>query len=405
MRINLERMRDSMLAMARIGATEAGGVTRLALTDEDKAARSLLGEWMAAAGLEVRVDDVGNMYGWRPGEAAGQPPILMGSHLDSVRQGGKFDGVLGVLAGLEVLRSMQDAGVKTRRGVGLVNWTAEEGSRFEPSILGSAGITGKYDIDFIHDLRDDDGKRFGDELQRIGYAGSRGNRPGELRAYLEMHIEQGPVLEQEGIQFGVVTGISGLAWSEVVLRGQADHAGPTPMRSRRDALMGASRALLAVRQIALDTEDSVVTVGRLQVEPNIINVIPDRVRFGLDFRHPDLGVLQSRLEEMRQAIVGIAEEERLGLEFHTHALNDPVAFNAEVVSTVEQAAKDEGITHRRLASGAGHDAQFMDRTTPTAMLFVPCKDGKSHCEEEEASFADIEAATNVLARAVLALAE
>ena len=290
MRINAHRLHESLRQLARIGATPGGGVTRLALSSEDRSARDLLRRWMEEAGLRVRIDDFGNITGRRAGSESGKA-VLMASHIDTVRRGGCYDGAYGVLAGLEVMRTLNDAGVTTRHPLELVNWTNEEGVRFEPAMLASGAVAGRFTPEYVYGRTDRDGATFGDELERIGYKGDRDHRPGPVAAYLELHVEQGPVLEDAGIPVGVVDGIVGITWSEIIIEGRADHAGPSPMPLRRDALVAAARMIAGVDEIARAVEGAVGTVGRIAAEPNVINTIPGKVTMSVDLRHPDSATL------------------------------------------------------------------------------------------------------------------
>lgn len=403
-RANAARMWHDLDALGRIGATVAGGVTRLALSDEDKAGRDLLGRWMGEAGLEVRVDDMGNMTGRRTGLDAGAP-VLIGSHIDSVREGGKYDGAYGVLAALEVLRALGDAGIVTRRAIELVNWTNEEGVRFEPAMLCSGGVAGRFDRAYVYDRTDRDGHRFGDELRRIGYLGRDADRPSRPASYVELHVEQGPVLESEGHAVGVVEGIVGIAWLDVVLEGRADHAGPSPMGSRRDALAAAARLVTAVERLARETDDAVGTVGRLVVEPNAINTIPGRVRMSVDFRHPAAEVLDALIARFQGMADWVADQTGVVVTVDRFWTSEPTPFAEETLAAVRQACDDLDIRPGRLWSSAGHDAKYLQDVCPSAMIFVRSRGGLSHCPEEYSAPDDLEAGANVLLRTVLSLAD
>ena len=301
-RINAERLHENLRQLAQIGATPAGGVTRLALSPEDRAARALLCRWMEEAGLRVRIDDFGNITGRRAGAVSGAA-VVMASHIDTVRRGGRYDGAYGVLAALEVLRTLNDTGVTTRLPLELVNWTNEEGVRFEPAMLASGAVAGRFTPEYVYGRTDRNGATFGSELERIGYKGERGNRPGPIAAYLELHVEQGPVLEDAAVPVGVVEGIVGITWSEIVADGRADHAGPSPMPLRRDALVAAARMISGVDDIARAVDGAVGTVGRIAAEPNVINTIPGKVTMSVDLRHPDAATLE-RLVAGLQRLAG-----------------------------------------------------------------------------------------------------
>ena len=376
--------------MARIGATPGGGVHRLTLSDADREARDLFAKWCGEAGLSVAVDEMGNMFARRPGADEAAPPAMLGSHLDSVPCGGRFDGSLGVLAALEVVRSLNDRGLRTRRPLEIVNWTNEEGPRFPPAMLGSGVFCGKYARDWAYQVRDSEGRRFGEELARIGYQGTLPCRPRPLGCYLELHIEQGPVLETEKVQAGVVEGIVGIAWLRVTLKGERDHAGPTPMAMRRDALVGAARVIAAVRAMpAALHPDMVATVGELFVSPNAINVIPGRVTFSVDFRHRDEALMRRARERVLKAVEDAARGERLEVEVEDLGGSSPLPFHPEAVGAVEEACRAGGCSFRRMWSAAGHDARYAAELGPTAMIFIPCAGGKSHCEEEDAAWEDV----------------
>ena len=404
MRIDRARLQASIEELGRIGATERGGLTRLALTDEDKRGRDLLVRWMRQAGLRVSVDQMGNIFGERAGQP-GQPPVMMGSHADSVPTGGKYDGQLGVLCGLETIRVLNDHRVRTRHPVTLVIFTNEEGARFQPAMIASGVMAGKIPLEDAYNARDKDGLRLVDELERIGYLGSEPCVPRPIRAYLELHIEQGPFLEEEGLSIGVVEGIVAIAWSRVTIHGVQDHAGPTPMRIRHDALVAAAEVVGGVRAIAREIGGELVTtVGNLTVTPNIPNAIPGRVTLSIDMRDPGDAALD-RARGMLDRVVSEAcarEGVRYELEHYWRVPATP--FAPEVVGAIERAARALGARHRRILSGAGHDAQYMAAIGPTGMVFVPSRDGRSHCEEEFTPMDDIEHGANTLLGAAAELA-
>ncbi|MBI2199383.1 MAG: Zn-dependent hydrolase [Candidatus Rokubacteria bacterium] len=404
MQINRKRLEESMEALGRIGETARGGLTRLALSDEDRHGRDLLVGWMRGAGLQVSVDQMGNIFGLRPGTEA-LPPVFMGSHADSVPTGGKYDGQLGVLCALEAIRSLDDEGRRTRHPVGMIIFTNEEGARFQPAMVGSGVMAGKIPLEDAYNALDRDGKRLGEELERIGYIGPEPCIPRPMRAYLELHIEQGPILEEEQVPVGVVEGIVAISWSRLTLHGVQDHAGPTPMRMRHDALVAAAEVVSGVREIPRHIRGNMVaTVGRLDVTPNIPNAIPGRVTMSIDLRDPDEHNL-SRAVGMVDRLVK-AEARRQGVTYELdHYWRVPrTVFDAEVVNTVERAAKSLGCGHRRILSGAGHDAQYMAAIAPTGMIFVPSRAGRSHCEEELTPMDDVEHGANTLLLAAAELA-
>ncbi len=405
MRIDARRLEASMEALGRIGATPGGGLTRLALSDEDRRGRDLLVQWMREAGLAVTVDRMGNIVGLRPGTEA-LPPVLVGSHADSVPTGGQYDGQLGVLCALEVIRAMNDAGVRTRHPVGMVIFTNEEGARFQPAMLGSGVLAGKIPLEEAYQARDRDGVRLVDALERIGYLGPEPCAPRPLRAYLELHIEQGPVLEEEGFPVGVVEGIVAISWSRLTLRGVQDHAGPTPMRVRHDALVAAAEVVRGVREIPRHLGgDMVATVGRLDVSPNITNAIPGRVSLSIDIRDPEEARITRALGIVDRLVRDAARREGVAYELEHYWQVPRTPFHPDVVEAVERAARQLGCRSRRILSGAGHDAQYMAAICPTGMVFVPSRGGRSHCEEEFTALADIEHGANTLLLAAAQLAE
>jgi N-carbamoyl-L-amino-acid hydrolase len=404
MRINRKRLEESMERLGRIGETPKGGLTRLALSDEDRRGRDLLVGWMREAGLAVTVDQMGNVFGQRAGSER-LPPVMMGSHADSVPTGGKYDGQLGVLGALEAIRALDDHRVRTRHPVAMAIFTNEEGARFQPAMIGSGVMAGKIPLEDAYNARDKDGRRLGDELERIGYLGPEPCIPRPLRAYLELHIEQGPTLEEGKLPIGVVEGIVGIAWSRVTFHGVQDHAGPTPMRIRHDALVAAAEVVGGVREIAKRIGgDFVSTVGRLDVTPNIPNAIPGRVAMSVDFRDPDDATLDRALPMLDALVREAAEREGVRHEIEHYWRVPRTPFEPGVVGAVEAAARSLGVGHRRMLSGAGHDAQYMAAICPTGMVFVPSRAGRSHCEEEFTAMDDIEHGANVLFLACAGLA-
>jgi N-carbamoyl-L-amino-acid hydrolase len=404
MRIDRTRLAASMEALGRIGETPRGGLTRLALTDEDRRGRDLLVGWMREVGLAVTVDQMGNIFGIRAGTEA-LPPVLMGSHADSVPTGGKYDGQLGVLCALEAIRTLEEGRARTRHPVGLVIFTNEEGARFQPAMIGSGVLAGKIALEDAYNARDRDGRRLGDELERIGYLGPEPCIPRPVRAYLELHIEQGPILEEEGLPVGVVEGIVAIAWSRLTLTGVQDHAGPTPMRIRHDALVAAAEVVRAVREIPRRIGgDLVATVGRLDVIPNIPNAIPGRVSLSVDLRDPDEATLTRAIGMLDRVVKDAARREGVAYTLEHYWRVPRTAFDPAVVGAVERAARSLGCGHRRILSGAGHDAQYMAAICPTGMVFVPSRAGRSHCEEEFTALDDIEHGANTLLIAAAELA-
>lgn len=404
MKIKRQRLEHSLIELGQIGRTPAGGLSRLALTDEDKRARDLMVAWMREAGLEVRVDRMGNIFGERPGTGA-LPPVLVGSHLDSVPTGGQYDGQLGVLCGLEVLRTLNEHRVRTRHPVTLVIFTNEEGARFQPAMIASGVLAGKIPLEEAYNARDAQGRRLVEELERIGYLGPEPCVARPFRAYLELHIEQGPQLEEAGASVGVVEGIVAISWSRLTLYGVQDHAGPTPMRVRHDALVAAAEVISGVRALAREFGgDLVTTVGRVEVHPNIVNAIPGRVTLSVDMRDPQDATLDRARARLDALVAEACRREGVGYELQHYWRVPFTPFDPEVVAVVERAAQAAGARWRRMISGAGHDAQYMAGLGPTGMVFVPSRGGRSHCEEEFTPMDDIELGAQTLLLATLELA-
>lgn len=404
MQIDGDRLNATLQELARIGATPGGGVTRLTLSDEDKTARDLLAHWMSDAGLEVRIDDFGNMSGVRPG-IEDAPPVYLGSHIDTVVQGGRYDGALGVMGALEVIRTLNDHDVQTRLPVGIVNWTNEEGVRFEPATLCSGAVAGAFTPEFVYAIRDRNGFVLGEELERIGYKGDPANRPLPASAYLELHIEQGPVLEAAGKPVGVVGGIVGIIWSQATVIGQSDHAGPSPMPLRKDALMAASAIVSSIERLALDRDDvAVATVGRMAVEPNTINTIPGKAVFSVDFRHPDAETLDGLVAGLESLGANVARNRGVDVVVERIWTSEPTPFDPIVVDAIREGCRRLALPFEELWSGAGHDAKHMADLVPTGMIFVRSEAGVSHAEIEHSTPEDIAAGGNVLLQATLSLA-
>jgi N-carbamoyl-L-amino-acid hydrolase len=404
-RIDGTRLWDSLMDMARIGATPKGGVRRLALGPVDKQGRDHFRGMCEAIGLSVRVDTMGNMFARRAGRDPARLPVLMGSHLDSQPSGGKFDGALGVIAGLEVMRSLNDLGITTEAPVELVNWTDEEGSRFGKSLMGSGVWAGVYDQLETEALADLEGNTVGASLDAIGYRGTEAARPFPADAYFELHIEQGPILEAEGKQLGVVTGAQAQVWYDAVTIGQDSHAGTTPPSTRKDALVCAARIIdLVDRMMRARGEDGRGTVGQLVVVPNSRNVVPGEVRFSVEFRHPDGAELERLAAQFPREAGFIARDCGIELRLTELFRTAPQPFDPACVDLVRQAAARLGYSAREIVSGAGHDAVYVARHVPTAMIFTPCKDGLSHNEAESIEPHEAEAGAQVLFEAVVARA-
>lgn len=405
-RISGQRLWDSLMAMAEIGATPRGGVRRLTLTEVDRQGRQRFTEWCEALGLSVRVDAIGNIFARREGRDPSRPPVLFGSHLDSQPSGGKFDGALGVLAGLEVMRTLHELGITTEAPLELVNWTDEEGSRFGHSLMGSGVWSGVYPQDKVYGLKDTEGVTVGEALDAIGYRGPHPAAPFPADAYFELHIEQGPILEREGKQIGIVTGAQAQVWWDARVVGQDAHAGTTPPSTRRDALVCAARIVdLVDRMMRARGEDGRGTVGFMQVAPNSRNVVPGEVRFSVEFRHPDTAEIERLAAQFPREAGFVARDcGNLPLEL-TELFRFPAQpFDPGCVDLVRQAAARLGYPAREIVSGAGHDAVYVARRVPTAMIFTPCKDGLSHNEAESILPEEAEAGCQVLFEAVVARA-
>jgi len=404
-KINGPRLWDSLMAMAEIGATPKGGVKRITLTEVDLAGRQRFTQWCEELGLTMRVDAMGNMFARREGRDPARLPVLFGSHLDSQPTGGKFDGALGVIAGLEVMRSLNDLNITTEAPLELVNWTDEEGSRFGHSLMGSGVWAGVYGLDEAYAYTDIDGVTVGAALDSIGYKGPHPAAPFPADAYFELHIEQGPILEREQKRIGIVTGAQGQVWYDAVIIGQDAHAGTTPPSTRRDALVAAARVIALVDDLMRARgEDGRGTIGQFQVLPNSRNVVPGEVRFSIEFRHPKDAEVQALMQGFPEQAAALVAQNGCHLEL-TKLFDIPAQpFDAACVDLVRQAAARLGYPAREIISGAGHDAVYVARRVPTAMIFTPCKDGLSHNEAESILPEEAEAGCQVLFEAVVARA-
>ncbi len=406
MRINADRLWDSLMEMAKIGPGVAGGNNRQTLTDDDAKGRALFQDWCEAAGCTMGLDTMGNMFARFEGTDPDALPVYVGSHLDTQPTGGKYDGVLGVLGGLEILRSLNDLGVKTKHPIVVTNWTNEEGTRFAPAMLASGVFAGMHTEEWAYAREDAEGKTFGDELARIGWRGDEPVGERKMHAFFELHIEQGPILEAENIEVGVVTHGQGLNWTQVTITGRDAHTGSTPMPMRKNAGLGLARMLELVDEIAWShAPDAVGAAGHIDVSPNSRNVIPGKVVFTVDFRSPQLDVINDMVARFRVGAQKIADDMGLGVEFEKVGGFDPVEFDEGCVTAVRNAAERLGYMHRNLVSGAGHDACWINRMAPTAMVMCPCVDGLSHNEAEEISKDWAAAGADVLMHAVLETAE
>ena len=406
LRIDPDRLWDSLMDMAQIGPGVAGGNNRQTLTDADADGRALFRKWCEAAGCKMGLDQMGNMFAERAGSDPDALPVYVGSHLDTQPTGGKYDGVLGVLGGLEILRTLNDLDIKTKHPIIVTNFTNEEGTRFAPAMLASGVFAGIHTQDWAFDREDAEGKRFGDELVRIGWKGDEEVGARKMHAFFELHIEQGPILEAEDKDIGVVTHGQGLSWTQVTITGKDAHTGSTPMPMRRNAGLGMARVLEAVDAIALShAPHAVGAAGHIDVYPNSRNVIPGKVVFTVDFRSPELEVIQDMEARLFAEGRKIADAMGLEIEFEKVGGFDPVKFDEGCVTAVRSAAERLGYTHRDIISGAGHDACWINQVAPTAMIMCPCVDGLSHNEAEEITKDWAKAGADVLMHAVVETAE
>ena len=402
LRIDPDRLWDSLMEMAKIGPGIAGGNNRQTLTDEDAEGRALFQTWCEKAGMDMGVDTMGNMFATRAGTDPDALPVYVGSHLDTQPTGGKYDGVLGVLGGLELVRTLNDLDVSTKHPIVVVNWTNEEGTRFAPAMLASGVFAGRHDQDWAYDRTDSDGKKFGDELKRIGWVGDEKVGSRKMHAMFELHIEQGPILEAENKDIGVVTHGQGLRWIECKITGKESHTGSTPMHMRKNAGRGLALVTELVHEIAMKNQPNAVgAIGHIDVYPNSRNIIPGQIVCTIDMRTHLLDKLQSMVAELEERAPKLCEE--IGVEFECSIVGqfDPPAFDEGCVSAVREAAEELGYSHMDIISGAGHDACWINDLAPTAMIMCPCEDGLSHNEAEEISKEWAQAGTDVLLHAVL----
>ena len=403
LRINGDRLLSRIEELASIGAIDGGGSCRLALTDEDRAGRDLVVTWMRDLDLDISIDSIGNVVAVRPGKIDG-PPTMTGSHIDTVRTGGRYDGNLGVLAGLEIIESLSENKIETQHPVAVAFFTDEEGSRFAPDMLGSLVYVGGMTLEEALDIKGVDGAKVGDELDRIGYRGTSPCPGPSPRAFVELHIEQGPVLEVEGVTIGAVTGVQGISWTELTVTGESNHAGTTPMALRRDSGFAAAAISTYVRDLSLEMGGSqVATVGRLELHPNLVNVVAGSAVLTVDLRNTVEAYLLESENKLADFLLELASNEGLEIEKRQLARFEPVEFNQEVVDTVENIASRLGHSVMKLPSGAGHDAQMMARVCPTGMVFVPSHKGISHNPQEHTDSDDLIAGCNVLFQTILDL--
>ena len=402
LRIDPDRLWDSLMEMAKIGPGIAGGNNRQTLTDEDAEGRALFQKWCEDAGMKMGVDTMGNMFASRAGSDPDALPVYVGSHLDTQPTGGKYDGVLGVLGGLEVIRTLNDLDVTTKHPIVVVNWTNEEGTRFAPAMLASGVFAGKHDQEWAYDRVDSEGKKFGDELKRIGWVGEEKVGAREMHAMFELHIEQGPILEAENKDIGVVTHGQGLRWIECKITGKESHTGSTPMRMRKNAGRGLALVTELVHEIAMKHQPNAVgAIGHIDVYPNSRNIIPGQIVCTVDMRTHLLDILEAMVAEFEEKAPKLCSE--IGVDFECSIVGqfNPPAFDEGCVSAVREAAEELGYSHMDIVSGAGHDACWINDLAPTAMIMCPCEDGLSHNEAEEISKEWAQAGTDVLLHAVL----
>ena len=405
-KINGDRLWETIMEMAKIGPGIAGGNNRQTLTDEDAKGRALFQKWCDESNLSMGIDKMGTMFARREGTDPNALPVYVGSHLDTQPTGGKYDGILGVLGGLELIRSLDDMNIKTKHPIVLVNWTNEEGTRFAPPMMASGVFAGVHTLDWAYAKEDSDGKKFGDELKRIGWIGDEEVGSRKMKAFFELHIEQGPILESEGKDIGVVSRGQGLNWLQVTLTGRESHTGSTPMPMRRNAGLGMAKITSLVHEIAMSHQpDAVGAVGHCDVYPNSRNIIPGKVVFTIDFRSPSFDTQDDMERRLHEGAKEICNSLDLELEIEKVGHFDPVTFDEGCVSTIRRAAERLGYSHRDIISGAGHDACWINKVAPTAMVMCPCVDGLSHNEAEDISQDWAVAGSNVLFHAVLETAE
>jgi N-carbamoyl-L-amino-acid hydrolase len=402
--IDIKHLQASLAELARIGSLPSGGVCRLAFSPEDKAGRELVASRMHALGLSVHVDGIGNIMGVREGREAG-PVVLTGSHIDTVATGGVLDGSLGVVAALEAVAALNEAGVKTRLPVGVISFANEEGARFMPDMMGSLFLRGDLTMEDLRPIAGIDGTMLGDDLDQYGMSGNANLSSFGFHSFVELHIEQGPILERENKSIGVVEGVQGIKWIEFRIEGSTAHAGTTPIELRRDAGYVAGAAVEFVRSLATEIENQRATVGSLTLSPNLVNVVAEEARFTVDLRNPDAKRLLHAEKKLLEFAEAKAAAEGVGMEHRSRADVAPVEFDPQIIALIEAKAESLGYASRRIISGAGHDAQIMADVCPTAMIFVPSRGGISHNIQEYTAARDIEAGANVLLHTLLALAQ
>ena len=404
LKINAQRLWDSLMLFAEIGATDKGGCNRQALTDLDKQARDLWVSWAEDAGCSIRIDTMGNIFARREGLKDDLPVVMTGSHIDTQPTGGKFDGVYGVLASLEVIRSLNDQGVQTNHPIEAVVWTNEEGARFSPAMIGSGVWSGAFSLDYGHARMDKDGKTIQEELRRIDYEGDTPCKPDPIKGFIELHIEQGPILENEALQIGILTGVQGMNWYDLTIKGQPVHAGPTPMENRFDPFMGLHKIINKMYEMTAEYEPwSRITFGDITAIPGARNTVPEKLILAVDLRHPDKDILAEMDKRFRQIAHQECEAAGLSCQVGVEWQSPAVVFDSGCIEAVRKATQDLGYLSKEMVSGAGHDAVYVSRVAPTSMIFVPCEKGISHNEAEYSKPGDIESGCNVLMNAIVEL--
>lgn len=401
LRVNGKRLQESLETMAKIGGTPGGGVQRLALSDEDKEARDLYVQWLKEINCEVTIDQMGNIFGRRPGKHRNLPVVMSGSHIDSQPKGGRFDGILGVMGALEVMRTLHENDITTERDIVIVDWTNEEGSRFSPAMVSSGVWVGKLELDWAYARADAQGKTQGEELERIGYKGDAQAKAFPIHANYELHIEQGPMLEAAGKTIGAPKGVLCLHWYDIYLTGTANQVGPTPMAGRNDCLLAAAEMIQVVNKVAHIKGDMVATVGEINNHPNSRNIIPDGVHFTVDIRSWEDERSIDAWDMMEKEFQAIAERHGTGIRMETTWRVERAPFAQELVDTVLHVSEDLGYSSLYMVSGAGHDCSYINQIAPAAMIFIPSKNGRSHVEVEESSWDDCEKGANVLLQCML----
>ena len=398
---NRKRLWNSLMEMAKIGPGKRGGNCRLALTDSDVEARKLFQKWAVAADCSLRIDSMGNLFARREGKNQNAPPVMSGSHLDTQPSGGKFDGVLGVLGALEVLRTLNDSSIETEVPIEIVVWTNEEGARFSPAMMGSGVFTGVFDQSKVYTHQDKKGKTVEQELKRTKQLGETTCKIFPIKAYYELHIEQGPVLENNKLDIGVVTGGQGSYWTNITLYGQSSHAGTTPMKYRKDPIMGASKIISKFRELVLNQAEAVATIGRFETHPSSINTIPERVFFTVDSRHPNENILEKINQDLKKLVLEVSLEENLESNFTNIWKTPSINFDEGCISVVKNSTESLGYSFCEIVSGAGHDACHLSNVVPSGMIFIPCEGGLSHDEAENTNPEQVSAGADVLLNSIL----